>query len=77
MATSIEPSLAEEDLDKHLDIINTLSVDAGISAKAAQISLTPGLEGTYIPPLYYRGRSMAVFTSGGDSSGNLFFILKE
>lgn len=73
MATAEEPTLVEDESDKHTDMVNTLSVNAGISKKAAQISLTPGREGTYIPPLYYRGRSMAVFTSGGDSSGK--FIL--
>lgn len=59
MATADEPRLAEPDADR----IDSLQI------QAHPIALTPGREGTHFEPGIYKGRSMAVFTSGGDSSG--------
>lgn len=63
MATANEPRLAEAYVDK----VDTLQVHA------LPLIQTPGREGSHIEHLLYKGCSMAVFTSGGDSSG-IFFI---
>lgn len=62
----MDPKLSDQDSDKQADFAANNST---LSATAAHIELTPGREGAYISPLFYRGKTMAVFTSGGDSSG--------
>lgn len=44
------------------------------SMRADSIVPSVGREGTSITPQIYRGRAMAVFTSGGDASGIFFFF---
>lgn len=43
-----------------------------LSMRSDSIVPSAGREGTSIVPQIYRGRTMAVFTSGGDASGNIF-----
>lgn len=46
----------------------------GLSMKSEADQPLAGREGTSIAPQIYKGRTMAVFTSGGDASGTLFFF---
>uniref|UniRef100_A0A915EQ10 Uncharacterized protein n=1 Tax=Ditylenchus dipsaci TaxID=166011 RepID=A0A915EQ10_9BILA len=52
--------LADQDLDKH-DVIQDAVC---LQVHTGPLALTPGKEGTYIEHLLYKGRAMAVFTSG-------------
>lgn len=73
MATSDDPKLADEDGDKPM--AHRASA-LGLEVNTAPLSMAPGREGSHIEQMLYRGRSMAVFTSGGDSSGwfHCFFL---
>ncbi|KAI1730629.1 phosphofructokinase domain-containing protein [Ditylenchus destructor] len=64
MATADEPKLDDEDHDKPQS-----KMSMGLEVHTGPISQEPGREGSHIEQMLYKGRSMAVFTSGGDSSG--------
>lgn len=69
MATADEPKLDDEDQDKPQP-----KMSMGLEVHTGPISQEPGREGSHIEQMLYKGRSMAVFTSGGDSSGNIKFF---
>ena len=70
--TRVSALLTMEDIPYHTLDAQSLDVQPK-KAEAMQISATlhkeAGREGDELHPLQYAGRAMAVFTSGGDSSG--------